>query len=300
MKKHIWADPTKEWEGFRFTAYSLDFGKVWELPLTQVRVTDGNEKQVPTTLGKIYAALADQHFEIEINALSVQLSAITVATDKLAFRGDSFSRQLLSTLLQLKKEDLDPFSTLWFWFDSDSCSDDPHESYSFFVVLGNKIVRESVSFSDYHNSGFDPTIFKSHDDSDSIWFNDSDWREANTRFWYRKFYTETRTGQLMVLRPDEPILYHHERPQTRNIERELQFVTLLKDVQTLLGCPAPLSRACLPVVERLHGNRSRCVGGQLPVALLGNAQSWQATKKPIKAALILGRTGTDAIQDYVR
>ena len=56
------------------------------LPLTQVRITDGNEEQLSTTLGKIYADLADQHFEIEINALSVQLSAVTTATEKLAFR----------------------------------------------------------------------------------------------------------------------------------------------------------------------------------------------------------------------
>jgi hypothetical protein len=37
----------------------------------------------------------------------------------------------------------------------------------------------------------------------------------------------------MVLRPDEPILYHYERPEVRNIERELQFVTLLKTYRLL-------------------------------------------------------------------
>jgi len=50
---------------------------------------------------------------------------------------------------------------------------------------------------------------------------------------YRKFYTETRTGQLMVLRPDEPILYNYPRPQTQNIEREIQFVTMLKSYRLL-------------------------------------------------------------------
>ena len=39
----------------------------------------------------------------------------------------------------------------------------------------------------------------------------ADWDEADTRYWYRKFYTETRTGQLMALRPDDPRLFYYER-----------------------------------------------------------------------------------------
>jgi hypothetical protein len=45
----------------------------------------------------------------------------------------------------------------------------------------------NVSFGDYHDSGFDPAIFESFDNSDFIWLNDSDWCEATTRFWYHKF-----------------------------------------------------------------------------------------------------------------
>ena len=140
---------------------------------------------------------------------------------------------VLRELLALKADGIEPFSSQWFWYDSDSSREDPHERYSFFVVANDKIVREEVSFSDYHDSGFDAAIFESESFSDSIWYNDSDWREARTRFWYRKFYTETRTGQLMVLRPDEPILYDYARPQTRNVQQEIQFVTLLKSYRLL-------------------------------------------------------------------
>lgn len=152
---------------------------------------------------------------------------------EIVLKGPSFNCALLRELLALKAEGIEPFSSLWFWYDSDSCRDDPHETYSFFVVSGDKIVREDVSLSDYHDSGFDPTIFQSDNDADSLWFNDADWREARTRFWYRKFYKETRTGPLMVLRPDEPILYHYARPQTQSIESELRFVTLLKTYRLL-------------------------------------------------------------------
>jgi hypothetical protein len=61
------------------------------------------------------------------------------------------------------------------------------ELYNFFVVSGDRIVRENVSFGDYHDSGFDQAIFESFDNSDSIWLNDSGWREATARFWYHKF-----------------------------------------------------------------------------------------------------------------
>jgi len=60
-------------------------------------------------------------------------------------------------------------------------------STNFFVVSGDRIVRENVSFGDYQDSGVDPAIFESFDNSVSIWLNDSDWREATTRFWYHKF-----------------------------------------------------------------------------------------------------------------
>jgi len=105
--------------------------------------------------------------------------------------------------------------------------------YSFFVVSGDRIVRETVSFHDDPNSSFDPAVFKSESDSDFVWFNDADWREARARFWYRKFYTETRTGQLMVLRPDEPTLHQFQRSQVRDIGLEMQLVTQLKTYRLL-------------------------------------------------------------------
>jgi len=112
-------------------------------------------------------------------------------------------------LLNFRKERINPLDTAWFFYDKDSVTDDPHDSYScFFVVHRDKIIRERFSFSDRSGSGFDPTIF-TVDDSEPIWSHDLAWRDARIRFWYRKFYTETRTGQLMVLRSDGPELYHY-------------------------------------------------------------------------------------------
>lgn len=212
MKKHIWANPTKEWEGFRFAAYSLDSKKVCNLPLTREWLKEGKTEQVPITVGDVYGSLLERHFEV--NPYSILSVQITTDNDKLEFKGSQFNCELLKKLLQLRKDGVNPFSSLWFWYDSDSCREDPQESYRFFVVYNDKIVREDISFGDYHGNGFDPDIFVSEKESDSLWFNDLDWSEARTRFWYRKFYSEARMGQLMVLRPDEPILYHYPRAQT--------------------------------------------------------------------------------------
>ncbi len=200
----------KEWDGFRFTAYSLVIEKVWSLPLTRKRAADGEAEEIRTTVGDIYKSLANCHTEIEL--LEGQGIIITTETEKLFVAGLSFHRDVLTTLIELRSDGVDPFTADWFWYDRDSVRDEPQRSYSFFVVHNDRIVREEVSFSDYDSYnyarfGFDPSIFLARDTSDSIWSNDTAWEDARIRFWYRKFYTETRRGQLMVLRDDEPALY---------------------------------------------------------------------------------------------
>jgi len=212
MKKHIWANPEKQWEGFRFAAYSLDSKKIWALPLTKKSAEEEQTGQTSTTVGDVYESLINQHFEIE--PFSILGVRVTTDTEKLQLKGAQFNCDVLGELLRLTKDGVNPFSARWFWYNEDSCRDEPHEMYSFFVVYQDKIVRDNVSFSDYHGNGFDPAIFESDEGHDDIWRNDSEWREATTILWYRRFYSETRTGQLMVLRPDEPLLYHYQRTQT--------------------------------------------------------------------------------------
>src|SRR5579859_1715434 len=212
MKKHIWANPEKQWEGFRFAAYSLDSKKILALPLAKKSAEKEQTEQTSTTVGDVYESLINQHFEIE--PFSVLGVRVTTDTEKWQFKGAQFNCDVLGELLRLSKDGVNPFSARWFWYDEDSCRDEPHEMYSFFVVYQDKIVRDNVSFSDYHGNGFDPAIFESDEGHDDIWRNDSEWREATTILWYRRFYSETRTGQLMVLRPDEPLLCHYDRAQT--------------------------------------------------------------------------------------
>jgi hypothetical protein len=41
------------------------------------------------------------------------------------------------------------------------------------------------------------------------------------RYWYRKFYSETMVGNLTVLRPDEPILYHYDRTTSKDSVKDV-------------------------------------------------------------------------------
>lgn len=234
MKKHVWADPTKEWQGFRLTAYSLDLEKYSALPITRRCVIEGkDEDEVSTTLGEVIKELADRKFEIEedyLGRITVKMEA-----EELVFLKPLFPTALLRELVRFGKEDISPFDTVWFFYDSDSCRDDPHELYTFFVVYRDRIVRESVSFSDHSQSGFNPDVFRSRDKSDSIWVNDEAWQKAYDRYWYRRFYTETRTGQLMLLREDNPRLYNYEsRPGPDTAVLLQSLLTQLKKVRFML------------------------------------------------------------------
>lgn len=131
-------------------------------------------------------------------------------------------------LAELLRQGIDPHDVTWFYYESD-WSRDADESHTFFVVYRGKVVLEACHF-----SSEEPLILKrTKTDDEPIWRSHPFFDEAFETYWYRKFYTETMTGQLMVLRPDEPILYHYERPETRNVEQQLQFVTLLKTYRLL-------------------------------------------------------------------
>jgi hypothetical protein len=144
---------------------------------------------------------------------------------------------VLRKLMELVQAGADIDRATWFYYQND-WSQDADELHIFFVVYDNKIVSEQASF-----MHCEPLVLKKAEvDSEPTWYSESDFDEAFEIYWYRKFYTETVTGQLMVLRPDEPILYHYDRPRTRDVIQEVQFVTLLK-MYRLLWVVVPLLAA---------------------------------------------------------
>ena len=205
----MWSDSDSTWKGFQPVPYLLDTQKVLSLPFTRVS-TDGSRfmKAGDITLDSILVEAANRHIRTVETWLLKDGVATPDDSEDLLVASVNFNCRLLETLLSLRSREVDAFNATWFWYDSATCFDTPLDSYAFFVVHNEKIVDERVRFSDSHGYGFDPTIFDAGDASE-IWSDDKGWRDAETRFWYRSFYREMFTGQLMVLRSDEPVLFHY-------------------------------------------------------------------------------------------
>jgi len=163
------------------------------------------------------------------------LAIILTDAGALVVSGAAFNCQVLRTLLDFRSRGVNPSDAVWFWYGKAHVLDDPHDSYAFFVVHDDKIVNERVSFSDAPGYGFDPGVFDPGDTSE-IWSDGKGWRDAETRFWYRKFYRETVTGQLMVLRSDEAPLFHYPEGEfVRRMCLEMPDTDVLTTLQAALS-----------------------------------------------------------------
>jgi len=200
------SNPTVKWNGFRPGVYYLDM-KVLDFPLT--RKVNGNV-ETPCTIGSIYESLKDK--QITPESFGGGTSSITELTttggEQLVVGGEYFYRQILEEMLQLREEKVNPFQARWYWYQKTICLVDPDNSYSFFVVFGNKIVRERVTFFESIQGAFDPLVFQGADDSPPTWSDEKSRQEAMTKYWYRKFYSDTFTGKLLVLGSDSELFYY--------------------------------------------------------------------------------------------
>jgi hypothetical protein len=192
--KHTWADPKTRWRGFRrYQRYWLNDEKVLNLPLP--RRVDGREVQA--SVGEIYKSLEGRHFESR---------ETTKILADLGVWGISFPHEVLEVLLTLRNRGIHPFSAQFLLYDHHSSNDSPGEFYTFFIACDGKIASEEVRFLDSPNSGFDPLVFQSWDDSSSdhaFWSHFSRGfvsERTIARFWYCKFYKETYIGQVLLLR----------------------------------------------------------------------------------------------------
>jgi hypothetical protein len=217
--------PDKKWDGFRLTEYYLDHKKVFALQLTEKRTENGEASDFATTVGDVYQRLSGRECKADprtpVNTekrtengnVHIQRDiGVVIATDteKLVFTGPPFNGDLLATMLDLRRRGIEALLCHWFYYDEDwYAKAGAEEIYRFFIVDDDKIVAEDVHFSVVVGSwwGFDPDVFCEADSVGADWSSQAASREAETHYWYRRFYTETKTGQIMTLRRDHPRLY---------------------------------------------------------------------------------------------
>lgn len=130
--------------------------------------------------------------------------------------------ELLRDLLKLHGKGVDPFAATWFPYDWGHYED--VVVHSFFVLHDGKIVEEDFTFASFYPLVLERPAFYNED---PLAYKRQYYVEARERYWYRRFYTETMAGQLMVLRSDDPPLYYFERP-TRDLTPDVTLAVLTK------------------------------------------------------------------------
>jgi hypothetical protein len=225
---------------FAPTAHTLNDKIVWTLPVSSY--TSGEESKNPTeiTLGEAFKQVLSKG-EIykggnaSVRILSIKwppLGTLEIETEAGNFRygGKHFNVALLAAILSLHRDGFESSASRWCWYHSHL--DEYSVTHSFFVTCGNKTALERVTFSDHRDSGFNPDVFDPPDYRGD-YTEHPVWNEAWIRHYYRSFYRETITGQLMVLRPDEPALYYFPEGRWQPedavyvLSREIYHVRLL-------------------------------------------------------------------------
>ena len=196
---------------------------------------DGETCNLGAALDRLYGAEPE---EVDVWDVREFEGDIYISGDnEVKVEGDSHELRILSELLELTRKGVKPRYATWFLYYQVGDSD------TFFVHYGGKIVDEHYYFYSELPQIFSRGCIIGDPNSDSDWFSyKCPWGtdEAFARYWYRRFYTEALTGQLMVLNPEEPPLYYYSKGRgthnlTQKDAREL-IETFMLVFLRMFGC----------------------------------------------------------------
>lgn len=254
--------PEMKWPKFRPTGYSLNLDAIQKIPIDAVQdpTERGGTSATPMNVFDAFKDLRDLKPHVDDDSPSENLAVQTNEGMK-HFSGKDFAVYLLWVLVHLHQDGINPFAARWFFYDQDQLTRDPGKKFAFFVVNDGKIVHERIIFY-WHpfprderydlNTILTTTLFGNESEElEPIWANDDDWQDAENHYWYRRFYTETKTGQLMLLRPDEPEIYYSDEGQHPNkqlkwpglgsLDRRLQRTNILLTLLLVLALIATIA-----------------------------------------------------------
>jgi hypothetical protein len=194
-------------------AYRLDLSRIASLPLEL--------NGTPSTFIEILRNLTEAKIDT-MPGIVLHYAEFDTAEGKIVVsaKGDESKDwgivRMLVRLVELAASGINIDHAVWFYYQHDY-SRDAAESHSFFIVDKNTIVSEHTSF-----FNDDPLVLLRREEHEPIWHSHVYFDEAWQHYWYRKFYMDTLQGQLMVLRPDRPPLYHYSSPATPDPRREVR------------------------------------------------------------------------------
>jgi len=230
--------------------YVLDWDKAAALHLTR----HIGEQSFDTTLGAAYEdAYTKGAVEEELEEEKGEQPE-----GKERIGGPPFVQHLLEVLVGLGKK-VRPYSLTWFCFEHEkNFIDRDSTAWHFFLVHQGsrraRIIDDHVVLIDGPDEGFDRSIFIDKADRlmrDSDWSGDAFEGEASARFWYRRFYTQTEAGQILVLRSDEPPLFHFPEGRSDPLVLSESVTALAKTSTTVAESLAALNQSMRDVVWML-------------------------------------------------
>jgi hypothetical protein len=202
---------TSGWKGFKPRAYCLDWGKVWNLSLTNV------ENSKATSIGEVISAFRDEHRKVHgipdvgnlKNFKSRSVRIISLSGDTMQVQGPLMHLFLLTMYFWCHRQGNPDLDIRWYYLDS-AVMDGDIKGYGFFLVTQSRI-SEVVSVFDFKESGFEPSLFQPEYTTPPFdWIDEEEWSIATDTFWYRKFYGDTEIGQTMILRSEKPTVFNSE------------------------------------------------------------------------------------------
>jgi hypothetical protein len=247
------------WNKFEAIGYRLDWKQVFSIPAVVI-YDENREEPVVTTVGKVLNEILPGRFNVPGEPEgtkapvpnskefmgSVEVKAPDGRTIEVeTIRGgdvDSkrFAAELVEGILKLFRITENVSDCVLFFYECDHGYHDTTwwENYNFFVVHEDKIVLETFKLSSLCDDFFDPAVLKSmyekeewqkglDDDEEGAEEDPEDDGELTPgqktaqRWWYRRFYTETRTGQMRVFWND--ILYNYMPPEHREAGRDARL-----------------------------------------------------------------------------
>lgn len=178
--------------------------------LNQNGLKDAKIRFGPYQNGIKGADLAETHFYEFYNFLSSNnVSAIEMMINGVKFTSDHkeyvalSDDQVTGAVMKVLADIRGKGSTLdchWFFTDYDSCRTDPHYVFNFFVVSNNTFVLERASIHYSPISGNWTNALTEDDDFENPWMYDDALSEAWMEWLYKRFYTETPSGQILAIR----------------------------------------------------------------------------------------------------
>ena len=149
-----------------------------------------------------------------------------------------FPAQVLHKVLTLwRMEQGTNYRAVLFYYDSEFGHYEATwwERFRFFVTVGDDIVEDSFELSSLCEHDIDESVLKPARHEGDSWKTPG--QDTGLRWWYRRFYTETRAGKLMVLRTDSPRIFHYAPPEHREAANAKHLATIAK-ASTLVAAAA--------------------------------------------------------------